>query len=260
MGILYALGDALVTHEELAERSSEVRSFGEEIARGGAVSLDFSTGRAAAENVITAATETDAVTDTEPRTPNPFTPVGLGKPLSIEIRHVYTGQYPHSGLFGGRKDLLVTSAVKGLVTYEAAPRAVNFLRDGVQRNTSFATPAATEQGTPLVFYSPALTQASTVASFEMVFDKFPSELFDQVANALTGAAGIPVFASKSVFLLGAGSLSRLAGKVGDSLFDGTPDFSSTEAIVFERPGALDTVADFRLVTRNDVEADRKSVV
>jgi len=249
MAMLYAVGDALVSHEELSERRDSVRDFSVAIARGGVASLELTTGEATHANVITR-----GAGDSGAPEPNPFTPVGLGKPLAIEIRYVYTGEYPHRVLFGGNKDLLVTSAVKGLVSYDAAPRAVNFLRDGVERNAGFATPEATEQGTPLVFYVPALTQSSTVATFEMVFDDFPRPVFDQISAVFNSAAAIPLFASKSALLLGAGSLVKLAGKAGEALFDAHPEFRANESVVFQRPGGLDSVADFRVLTRSAAEA------
>ena len=35
-----------------------------------------------------------ASTDDERFYPNPFTPIGLNKPLTVQIRHVYTGKFP----------------------------------------------------------------------------------------------------------------------------------------------------------------------
>jgi hypothetical protein len=249
MAMLYAVGDALVSHEELSERRDSVRDFSVAIADGGVATLELSTGEATHANVITRGDGASGAPE-----PNPFTPVGLGKPLAIEIRYVYTGEYPHRVLFDRTKDLLVTSAVKGLVSYDAAPRAVNFLRKDVGRNAEFATPEATEQGTPLVFYVPALTQSGTVATFEMVFDDFPRPVFDQISGAFTSAAAIPLFASKSALLLGAGSLIKLAGKAGEALFDAHPEFRASESVVFQRPGGLDSVADFRVITRSAAEA------
>jgi hypothetical protein len=58
-----------------------------------------------------------------------------------------------------------------------------------------------------------------------------------------------------VFLLGAGSLLRLAGKAGESIFDAHPEFTTTEPVAFQRPGGIDSVADFRVLTRSGAEAD-----
>ncbi len=185
--------------------------------------------------------------------PTEFFPVGPGKPLTVMIRNVYTGRYP-KGAFGGAKDMLVVSAMKGIEVYNAAPRAVNFLKKDVRRNASVALPAATDEGTPLVFYAPALTQADSILTIEVVFDEFPKDAFDKAASVFTGLGGIPAFAPASGVLFGAGILTRLIGRLGEALVDGQPVMRATEGLTFTLPGALPPVADFRLLT--DEELDR----
>src|SRR4051812_33936040 len=86
-------------------------------------------------------------------------PIGAGKPLSIIIRHVYTGRFPKGAVFGGsRRDLLLTSAVRDvLTTFNAAPRAINILKRRIPHRSDIKGVDATENGTPLVFYTPAVT-------------------------------------------------------------------------------------------------------
>jgi hypothetical protein len=71
-----------------------------------------------------------------------------------------------------KKDLLVTSAMQGLVLYEGALRAVHFLKQDVELRTAIRNVATIEVGTPLLLDSPALTQASCVLTIEMIFDRF----------------------------------------------------------------------------------------
>lgn len=178
---------------------------------------------------------------------NSFVPIGLNKPLTVQIRHVYTGQFPQSRFFSGRKDMLVTSAFKDVAVFNAATRAVNFLKKGVSPKTPFNSPAATEEGTPLVSYSPAVTSTSTILTLEIIFDQFPEQLFQTVSTALAGIGGIPLFLPASGYLMAASSVVKLAGNLGQALFDGKPAFSATETLDFDVPGGEEATADFRVV-------------
>jgi hypothetical protein len=183
----------------------------------------------------------------------PFEEVGFGKPLLVEIRHVYTGRFPRPGIFDKTKDMLVTSAMKNLATFNAAPRAVNFMQRDVRTHHRLSNPAATEQGTPLVHYVPALTERNAVVTFEIGFDEFPDEMFDLVGGALNQAAGIPLFVSASTYLLAAGAITKLLGNLGSRVFDRSPVFKATERLTFMRPGEPIPQADFRLITEEDVD-------
>ena len=88
----------------------------------------------------------------------------------------------------------VASALKDFSVFDATPRAVNFLRSSVKPRHNATAPAAVEQGTAIVAYSPAVTAASLILTLEMVFDSFDEVLFAKVGEALKSLAGIPVFA------------------------------------------------------------------
>lgn len=80
-----------------------------------------------------------------------FEPVGIGKPLTIEIRHIYTGQYPKTRSFGRggqrrNQGMLVTSAMKSIATFDAAPRAVNFLTKNVTGGKNLSNPSLQKRG------------------------------------------------------------------------------------------------------------------
>lgn len=182
-----------------------------------------------------------------------FTPIGLNLPLAVRIHHVYTGQFPRKGIFGGRKDMLVTSAMKDVVIYNAAPRAVNLLRKDVEPNTAMPTPAATEQGTPLISYTPAVTSSSTIMTIDMVFDQFPEELFGKVSSVLQTLAGIPAFIPAAGYLLAASSIVKISGDLGHKLLDGRPVFSVTETIDFDVPGTTTAEADFRILANPSLD-------
>src|SRR5262245_55496079 len=62
----------------------------------------------------------------------PFKPIDFGKPLSIVLRKAYTGRFPERHLFSSKKPMLVSSAIKDVMTTAAATRALNILRDRVE--------------------------------------------------------------------------------------------------------------------------------
>src|SRR5205823_2086794 len=126
--------------------------------------------------------------------------IGLNKPLTVQIRHVYSGQFPKQSFFSKNKDMLVTSAMKDVAVFNAQPRAVNFLRKSVGAKSNFDSPDATAQGTPLVCYSPAVTSSSTILTLEIVFDEFPDELISKVSGAISSLAGVPLFLPASGYL------------------------------------------------------------
>ena len=183
-----------------------------------------------------------------------FTSIGLGKPMTIQIRHVYTGQFPKQSFFAKNKDMLVVSAMKDVVIFNAATRAVNFLRKGVGAGANFDSPQATDQGTPLVWYTPAVTSSSTILTFEIVFDEFPDEILSKISGAISGLAGIPIFLPANGYLLLASTVVKLAAGLGQGLFDGKPVFTATETIDFDTPGAPIAEAEFRIICGPTLDA------
>lgn len=235
MTVYRALGNAFVSEEEYRGRlmDGSLAKFLDSASGGHAASLDLEYRGIKTSDV------------TPP--PTPFVPVGLGQPLTVMIRRIYTGRYPSKNIFGGRKDMLVVSAMKGFGVYEASPRAVNYLTSDVGAQYTQQFGSAMASGTPLVFYTPALTQADSVVSFEFIFDSFPKDAIDAVGSTLTALGGLPVFAPASASLLAAGILVKLGAKLGEAIFDGSPEFEATDPITFALPGAPSAVADFRLV-------------
>ena len=170
--------------------------------------------------------------------------IGTGKPLSIVIRHLYTGRFPKVSVFGtSRKDLLVTTAVRDVfTTFNAAPRAINILKRRISQRTDIKGLDATESGTPLVFYSPAVTMVSTTATVEMSFDDFPDQLVTRIGSAIASAGGIPLFGPYGPVMIGVGHAIKLASTVVNSLSDATAEFSVSERLEFELPDGAPLVA------------------
>lgn len=246
--LYYALGTALVTEDELVSSDNLSRSseFFAELSHGDApAAIEFSTG------MLESAAAMMAMDVAEP--PVPFQPIGPGKPLTIMIREVYTGRFPSGGIFGTKKDMLITSALKSITVFDGKPRAINFLQDGVTSQSRLNRPRASGQGTPLVFYSPALLEKSLTLDLAIVFDQFPQALFETMSTIFTSAAGIPLFLPYKVHLLAAGMLTKIAGSAGEALFDGNPVFNRTVGLDIYFPGSPPLPPGFRLITPDNVD-------
>lgn len=182
----------------------------------------------------------------------PYVPIGLGKPLTIQIRHIYTGKYPKKSTFGGSaKDIAVVSGVRDYSVFAATARALNFIEKNKKAGSHLKTPGAFVDGTPVVAYYPALTADSLTLSLEIAVDDFPQDFVNTVGNAFQSLGGIPLMLPHAGFLLGAGELLKLAGGIGNGLFDGKPEFSITEPINFDVPGSEIATADFRVLAHSD---------
>lgn len=248
--LYYAQGSALITEDELFEKQTYAklsRFYVDLEAKRKPTTIMFSTGTLALDNVIKAI----EVPDTEPV---PFQDIGPGQPLTIAIREVYTGKYPSGGLFGSKKDMLVTSAIKSITTFDAKPRAINFLKGDISAKSRLMRPSATEQGAPIVFYSPALLEKSLTLDLSIVFDQFPQEVFTTIGDTFTAAAGIPIFLSYSVYLLAAGAIAKIVGTAGEALFDGKPVFTASEPLNIYWPGEIPLRPGFALITEGNVDS------
>ena len=185
-----------------------------------------------------------------------WTPIGRGKPLTIMIRHVYTGRHPdNSFLFGDGSDIAIVSGVKNYDVFDATTRALNFLVQHQAPHAHIRRPSPFADGTSLVAYSPAIMTDSMTISFELAVASFPQELVNGISGAFNTLAGIPLLLPYAGYLLGAGQLFKLAGNAGHALFDGIK-FSVTDSIDFDVPGAEPAVADFRVLTDNSLDASQ----
>lgn len=108
MGVLYSVGNALVEPLELAERAAAgpLIDFAEAARRGASVEIQLSTGR------VNTAELREARSD-----PLGFEPIGMNKPLAVELLAAWSGDAPGRSLIDrvtgrGKPDLLVVSAAK----------------------------------------------------------------------------------------------------------------------------------------------------
>jgi hypothetical protein len=176
--------------------------------------------------------EVNKLASTQKALRSDFQPIGIGKPLSIEITTVYSGKYKK--FLGAKKDAIVVSGVKNAQTFQGTSRAINIKTSNVNEN-DYLKFTAFEDGTRYVYYTPAMDANSMQVSFEIMFDNFDTALFETISALLTSAAGVPVFLPAAAYLLGGAQLVNIGSKLGDALFSGQPHLTGTIAIEFDSP-------------------------
>ena len=190
-------------------------------------------------------------------TPTPAGTIGMNQPLFIRLHRVFTG--PEAA-----GQLLISSAVKSDTTYAGAPRSLHYLFQRVQES-QFASPAASANGSPIVYFTPANLDQTLHVELNLVYDRFDRERYERVIDLLQQAAGLPVFALSSAFgglLAGAGSQAVVAGagkaaKVLLGALDrhldaGDDDFTATYQLHIDTPGLARAHAGWVLL-RDDRE-------
>jgi len=195
-----------------------------------------------------------AGTDADPKpAPTPWSSIAPGKPLTIDIREVYTGKHPGKRTFASSQGMLLSTAAKGYVDYDAQAMALNLLKRRVERQSRIFRPAPGEDGCPVVYHSPAVVQRSLSLEVCLVFDSFPEQAFLELAGAMRSSAAVPLFVTQGPYVLAASEVMRLAGRLGEMLFDGRPVLRETVAIDLELPGAVPATAGFLLVVPGNVD-------
>src|SRR5215213_2579755 len=121
--LYYAQGDAIMTADEIFQPDvfRSVTGFFDDLRRGKTPStINLPTGELKVEGAGIMEVEEKEI---------PFQPIGLGLPLSVMVREVYTGKFPKSSFLGPKKeDMLLTSAIKSIATLDAKPRALNYIK------------------------------------------------------------------------------------------------------------------------------------
>lgn len=244
----YAQGTALAVRSELVEKHNELSKFYADLAKGyKPIDVPFSTGVLTADNALIKC-------DINAQEWIPFEPIGLGKPLTIDIREVYTGKF--RSWLNNKKDMLVTSAIKSGTTFNAQLPAVNFIKSKVSQCNRYEVPDAIEVGTRFIYYSPALTDKDKSLSLNLriIFDDFPESVFDTLSAAFAAAGEIPIFSpEKRGLLLAASWLTEILGNVGETLFDSTPDFEVSEALNIYVAGTVPLKPGYILLTDGNVD-------
>ncbi|MBW8014840.1 MAG: hypothetical protein FVQ82_01515 [Planctomycetes bacterium] len=242
MAIYNVLGNALVSNDEIIAKAAtgDFMKFENDLKADKNPTINFTNGLMTKESI---------------NKPIPFERIGLGKPLGIEIRHVYTGAYPEEpGWFQDKKnDLLVTTAIKSGTVYKKAPRAVNHLKKNVGINQDIDSVSAKDLGQQLVYYKKAEVTDKIILDIELTFDKFNKQFYDNLANVFAEAAGIPIFATASSYLIAGSMITRFIGNLGEAIFDGEPFFNQTEEIRLFEPGMPVSRSGYAVVLPNNTE-------
>src|SRR5277367_2030393 len=182
-----------------------------------------------------------------------FVQISIGQPLSIVLRQVYTGRFPQKHLLSNSKPMLLTTALKDITTTSAAVRAVNIVKDKVQPGNTFSGPAASAEGTSLVYYSPAVASPLITVTVELIFQDLDPQIFDRASQLFGSLGGIPIFMPASGYLMGASTILKLAGNIGQALLDGQPVLSESMQIDFSFGGGSIPVPGFWVFTANPID-------
>ena len=182
-----------------------------------------------------------------------FANVGFGKPMSIVLRRVYTGQYPQKHFLNNSKPMLLNSAIKDINSTGAGTRALNVLKQHVGPGSSFTGPSATEEGTTLLYYSPAVTSAQITVTIDLIFEDFDSALFSVTSQLFSNLSGIPIFQPASAYLMGASTVIKLASDVGQTMFNGKPVMHQDLPLDFSIGGGAIPVPGFWIFSEHSID-------
>lgn len=162
-----------------------------------------------------------------------FVQVGIGKPMTVEILTVYTGDAPKK-FFGGKPDLMVVSGIKSFQTFDAAPRAINLIHENIT-DKQYLEPGAFSNGSPVVYYTPCLDSSTVFLSFELVVDSIRKDSIETVANMFKAAAGLPVFVPANAYLLAGATILKIVGDLVNA-FETAPYLSGSIDLRFMTSG------------------------
>ncbi len=256
MAVYYALGDELLDQKTAQKKHDEkiVRAAAEigkgkkpiSVLKGGpAITLrEF--------EAVIRTLEAHGTPAAKPPKSIPFTAIDIGKPLTIEIREAYVGTLPSGGWFNidGKSAVIVTSAVKNRAAFNAAPRAINLVKEHAAAREHLE-PTAIAASTPLVYHSPALTDSNLLMTIEMALDDFDGAALKKLATIAQGASTIPAFAPAAGYLLVGSQVLSVAEKLLSQFFDRGPVFTVNEEINFTLAGATKDSPGFAVLTEGD---------
>ncbi|HYD90903.1 MAG TPA: hypothetical protein VEA37_05365, partial [Flavobacterium sp.] len=177
-----------------------------------------------------------------------FNPIGIGRPLSIEILTIYTGDFIR-GLFAGKKrDILCVSGARPLNAFNGIPRAINIVDRA--RDKTYIEFNALKSGTPFIYYTKAADFDSLSISVELDGRSFNDSIFSTISGLMRKAAGLPIFLPAAGFLLGGSELVKLAASAGKEVFESGAFISETLQINFAIAGLPGSVSRSYLLCRD----------
>ena len=117
------------------------------------------------------------------------------------------------------------------------------------KDHQYIKPSAFAEGSPIVYYSPAITSGNTLCSFHLIVDTFDDSTISAVGKVLGSAAGIPLFAPASAFLLVGASLLKMGAEIGKA-FERSPYLEEDISLNFLTPGMPPIKAQAMIMTNN----------
>ena len=166
--------------------------------------------------------------------------IGMNKPLFIRLHRIYTGP-EEAG------EMLVSSAVKADSTYAGAPRALHYLLQDIRPN-QFPFGGAADNGSPIIYCTPANLDENLNLEFRLSFDDFDRQSYEKWIDLLAEAAGLPVFALSTVaggllggvagraFVTAAAKGAKVIGRALDRHYDSDNDFVANYELPIKLPG------------------------
>lgn len=176
-----------------------------------------------------------------------FEPVGQGKPITIDIRKVYSGKVGSKSLFDGTGDIAVASGVKNWGAFKASARGLNWVAKRTGRQTLLESPSALTDGTTVIAAQKAVVTRQLSVTLELAAAEREGGIFDTLGAAFQQAAGIPLFMPQAGFLLAAGQLVPAVGNLLKALTGGRSSWDETAELSFGMPGVPNADAGFRIV-------------
>jgi hypothetical protein len=173
--------------------------------------------------------------------PDKFSPpgkIGMDKPLFIRLHRIFTGDQAAG-------EMLVSSAVKADTTYEGTPRALHYLFRNVQQ-VQFATPSPAENGSPVVYYSPANLDRTLSLEVRLAFDDFDRKKYERWVDVVRDSGLLPAFAvalggplagvAGQAVVTASASAAKVILRSLDRAIDSDNDFIATHEIHIDTPG------------------------
>jgi hypothetical protein len=200
-----------------------------------------------------------AIAPSEQAVSQSFTPVKFGDPLTIDIRHVYSGNVGTKGGFLGmgdiNGDIAVCSGVKEWSAFKASARALNWVAQRTSKYEMVKPPTALQDGTRLIAYQKAVATKQVIVSVEIASAPYQDQLLEKLGGAFTAAAKIPLLMPYAGYLLAAGQIVPAVGKLLEAVTGGHSDWVQSEELNFGLAGTAPADAGFRVIARGTAGFD-----
>lgn len=152
------------------------------------------------------------------------TPIGIGKPLSIEILSFYTGKFEKKRLSKKEdRQLLIVSAIKNIEDVHKPVKAINQIINNANPNT-LLKPTVDSEGSPLLFYTRSLDQFNLKINIKIAANKINNKLINHVSTLIEQSGTIPAFIGASPYLATANKAVKLGSKLVEFFHESNATF------------------------------------